>query len=486
MIKIKIFFAAVLFFIMTFQTACVLPAKKASGDKQLNRIQLQPNKQSKSKELHILYSSVEAGSEAIDNAAKQYQNQFDTKVVVDKFLYSNLQQKVFSELSQESSYYDLICMDTPWVPQLINQLEPMTGYIKNSKHPELLNLKDFISKSFMDTSVYNLKAPQKDAPVMEVVDIDKIVDAGFDVISFPVQSNALVVSYRKDLFNDEKYKTEFKQKYGRELTIPDTLDEYLDIAKFFIRDTNNDGRIDLYGTTLMAANHESVFCDYKSFLGDFGGTIFDKNMQPAFNNPTGVKALKYYGEWINKYHVTPPGAENYTWDDVATAFGSGLVAMSMNYHDMTLDKSVKGEVGYFKFPGVSDGSKIIRGPHFGSWGLAINKYSRNKQSAYDLAEWLTSPERQKEYLMYKQHVTRISAYNEAQISISDPLTREYYKVLGDSLKVGIGRPRITTYNQVAEVLEEALNGYVTGRLAAQDALDDAARKTQAIMKQAGY
>lgn len=486
LIKVKVYLAVLLVFCMVLPTACMAQNKQKLKEKQNSQMQKGPNKESKPKELHVLYASVEAGSDAVLNAAKQYESQNGINVIVDKFLYSNLQEKVFSELSQGSSYYDLICMDTPWVPQLVNQLEPMTQYIKNSKHQDQLKLQDFIAKVFLDTSVYNLKAPQKDAPQMEVVDIDEIKSAGFDVISFPIQSNVLVVSYRKDLFNNEKYKSEFQKKYGRDLNIPDTLEEYLDIAKFFTRDTNNDEKIDLYGTTLMAAKHESVLCDFKSFLGDFGGSICDKNMNPVFNSPVGVKALEYYGDWINKYKVTPPGAVNYTWDEVATAFGSGLVAMSMNYHDMTLDKSVKGEVGYFEFPGVSNGNTIVRGPHFGSWGLAINKYSQNKQAAYDLAEWFTSPDRQIEYLKYNQHVTRISAYNAAQVAISDSLIREYYKILGDSLKVGIGRPRITTYNQVAEEIEIAVNSYVTGQKGSKEALDEAAKQVDRIIKQTGY
>ncbi len=49
----------------------------------------------------------------------------------------------------------------------------------------------------------------------------------------------------------------------------------------------------------------------------------------------------------------------------------------MNYHDMKLDPKVKGgETGYFVFPGVDNGGNVVRGPHFGSWGVGISKYSK--------------------------------------------------------------------------------------------------------------
>lgn len=439
----------------------------------------------KPEELRILYATVEAGSEAILSVVDDYEAETGIKVTVDTFPYNSLQEKVFSELTQRSDYYDLICVDTPWVPQIVQHLEPMTKYIKKGKNSELLQLDDFITKVFLDTDVFDVDAPYKQPPAMDKVDVDKITDAGFDIIGLPIQSNVLTVSYRKDLFEDPKYQAEFKEKFGRELTIPETMEEYLDIAKFFTRDTDGDGEIDLYGTTLMAKRHESVMCDFKSFLSTFGGRLFDENMKPVLNNEKGQQALKYYGDWINKYKVTPPGTLTYSWDEVATVYGSGKVAMAMNYHDMKLEPNVNGKEGYFMFPGKEINGKINRGPHFGSWGLSISKYSKNKDAAYDLAVWLTSAKNQEKYLKYKQHVTRQSAY-EAAKSIDDPLTREYYAVMGESLKVGVGRPRITTYNRVSETIQIAVNDYLVGRKSLEEALDEAANKIEKIMERAGY
>lgn len=439
----------------------------------------------KPKELKILYATVEAGSEAIIDAVKKYEDQTGIKVSVDTFPYNNLQEKVFSELAQQSDYYDLMAIDTPWVPQIIQHLEPLSGYIAKTAHPERIKLDDFIAKAFLDTSVYKLDAPNEQPSAMNTIDLNEITKAGFDIVGLPIQSNALTVSYRKDLFEDPKNKEAFKQKFGRELTIPQTLDEYLDVAKFFTHDSDNDGKIDLYGTTLMAKKHEAAFVDFKSFLSNFGGAIFDDKMKPVFNNEKGIAALEYYGSWINKEKVTPPGVTTYTWDEVATVFGSGQVAMGMNYNDMQLDPKVGGKAGYFLFPGVKKGNEIVRGPHFGSWEISISKYSKNKQASYELAEWLTSPETQKEYLKFNQHVTRLSSYA-AAAAMEDEQKREFYQVLGESLKVGVGRPRITTYGQVSEAVQIAINDYLNGRKSAKEALDGAAKQVESIMEQEGY
>jgi multiple sugar transport system substrate-binding protein len=433
--------------------------------------------------LKVLYATVEAGSEAVVHAAENYRRKTGVHVEVSTFPYNSLQEKVFSELSRMSGEYDLIAVDTPWIPKIIRHLEPLTPYIRNSASAG--DIDDFIAKLFLDTSVFDKDKPQRAPVAMDTIDLDRITAAGFDVWSLPIQSNVLTVSYRKDLFQNEANRAAFRQRFHRELDIPNTLDEYLDIAKFFTRDTDRDRMIDLYGTTLMAGKHEANFVDYKSFLSDFGGELFDEKLQPVFDSDAGVKALKTYGKWILTEKVTPPDVLSYSWDEVEIAFGYGKAVMGMNYHDMKLQPNVGGQVGYFMFPGVKRGDTLVRGPHFGSWGLAVNKYSEHKAEAFALAGYLTSAEVQRDYLRFRQHVTRKSAYAAAR-ALPDESLREYYDVLGRSLNVGVGRPRIKNYDQVSEAVQTAVQQYLTGKKPADAALHDAAEKVKISMRENGY
>lgn len=444
------------------------------------------NLQAPEKKLRVLYATSEAGSEAVITFAEKYKEQTGIQIEVDALPYNSLQEKVFSELAQKSGYYDLMAIDTPWMPKVIQHLEPLSAYIQHTKRPNSIELDDFIAKVFLDTSVYKRDIPQQEPPRMNTISLKTITSAGFDIWSLPIQSNVLTVSYRKDLFQDPKYQEEFRKVYHRELTIPLTLDEYLDIAKFFTRDTDHDGKLDLYGTTLMGSKHEANFVDFKSFLSVFGGQLFDEEVKPVFHNEKGVQALETYGSWIGQYKVTPPDVLSYTWDEVPVMFGLGQVAMGMNYHNMMIDPRVKGgDVGYFKFPGTMVDSKLVQGPHFGSWGIAVNQYSERKQDAYELAEYLTSPDVQLQYLLFNHHVTRKSAYEHSK-NLDDASLREYYQVLSDSLSVGVGRPRISNYEQVSEVMQAAVHDYLTGKKGAKAALTEAAVQVEALMKEAGY
>ncbi|CAI6083325.1 ABC transporter substrate-binding protein [Cohnella sp. JJ-181] len=433
--------------------------------------------------LRVLYATVEAGSEAVIAAIERYQAITGQPVEVDTFPYNSLQEKVFSELARKSGHYDLMAVDTPWMPRILPHLEPLSAYIR-SADPSI-RVDDFITKVFMDTSVFDSIQPRQQPPAMDVVDVDRIQNAGFDIWSLPIQSNVLTVSYRKDLFLDPANRAAFRDRYGRELEVPQTLDAYLDIARFFTRDTDGDGTIDLYGTTLMAGKSEATFVDFKSFLNVYGGEMFDRNLRPVFNSQAGVEALETYGDWILKDKVTPPGVTGYTWDEVEIAFGYGQTAMGMNYHDMKLNPMVQGQVGSFMFPGVERSGTIVRGPHFGSWGLAVNKYAQQRQAAFDLAAYLTGAEAQQGYLKYRHHVTRMSAYEAAQ-HLPDISQREYYDVLGASLRVGVGRPRIKNYSQLSEAVQTAVQRYLTGRQSAKAALDQAVDTVSQFMIMEGY
>jgi ABC-type glycerol-3-phosphate transport system substrate-binding protein len=54
-----------------------------------------------------------------------------------------------------------------------------------------------------------------------------------DVFALPLADEAMVCCYRSDLLADERYRTEFKAKYGRELVPPATWQDITRIAEFF-------------------------------------------------------------------------------------------------------------------------------------------------------------------------------------------------------------------------------------------------------------
>jgi len=432
------------------------------------------------KQLHILYATAEANSAAVQAVLPAFKKATGVQLVMDTMPYNALQTKVFAEFASKSSYYDVVIVDTPWSPALAQNLEPLSSYMTNPALNKLapLNSSDFIPKVFYDTAVYNVKEPSLHYPnPTAAVDPVAIKKKGFDIYGLPIQANALSMAYRKDLFDDPAQKAAFKKEAGRALTVPKTLDEFAEVAKFF---TQPDKK--LYGTTLMAGTGDWATDDFKTLLAAFGGDgyMVGNKQELNFNSAAGVKALTYYRDLI-KAGVTPPGTTSASWDEVATMFNSGLTAMTMNYHDLKLDPSVAGGViGYAKVPAGNS-----EGPHFGTWMLSVNKYSKNKEWGYQAAQWLTSAGQATEMLKNGIHPARNSVYT-AAAKLKDPNIAAYYTTLKQALAVGAGRPRLTNYGEVDAVIFTMVNNVATGKAEPKAALTAAAAEVKKLLESAGY
>jgi multiple sugar transport system substrate-binding protein len=436
----------------------------------------------KPKSLNILYATAEANSDSVELVLPDFKKEFGIDIKLDTNPYDALQQKVFAELASSSPFYDLICVDTPWMPALTGKLEPLVSYFNDQKLNNVAktDVEDFIPKVFYDTSVYN---PDKSYLLFpgdtERVDLSAIEDEGFEVFGFPLQANVLVMSYRKDLFDDPQEQKVFQDRYGGQLAVPKTWDEFVEVAEFFTRPDER-----LYGTTLMAGAGDWATDDFKTLLECWGGDgrMVTDDFQMAFDSPEGVAALSYYRDLIQQNKVVPPGTTEASWDTVASTFGQGLTAMGMNYHNMTLEGGGGGEVSYAMVP-----QKEKYGPHFGTWMLSVNKFSENKEWAYRTATWLTSSETQTKMLEAQLHPTRTSVY---EYATSDSSLRKdfgnFYEVLGNSLAVGVGRPRLTNYSDVTKTIGVAVNNAASGRQSPEAVLGDAAGKITDALKQAGY
>jgi multiple sugar transport system substrate-binding protein len=431
----------------------------------------------KPKSLNMLYATVEADSDAIKLVLPAFKKEFGFGINLDTIPYNALQQKTFSELASRSSHYDIMIVDTPWMPALTKKVEPLSALIRKEKSSDL-QLTDFIDKVFYDTAVYSAKNPHAHYPkVNPKIDLGAITGSGFDVFGLPIQANVLTLSYRKDLFDDPSEKAAFKAKYGAELAPPATWDDFSKVAEFFTRPDKR-----LYGTTLMAGVGDWSVDDFKTLLASFGGDghmVGDK-FQFAFDTPQAVAALQFYQDMIQKQKIVPPGTTAASWDNASSYFGSGLTAMSMNYHTETLSGNVKGEIAYALVP-----KKVAHGPHFGTWMLSLNHFGKNKPWSFRALVWLTAAAQQRRMLATQLHPTRKSVYASAAGNASLAKFGNFYDILGQSLKYGVGRPRLTNYGDVSHTISVAVNQAANGSDPAGQ-LSGAATQVKSQLQQAGY
>tara|TARA_R100000365_G_scaffold2844_1_gene8835 strand:- start:4943 stop:6364 length:1422 start_codon:yes stop_codon:yes gene_type:complete len=428
--------------------------------------------------LRVLYTTAEANATAVQSRVDAFEEEFGIGLEIDTQPYDALQQRVFSEIASSSDYYDIYVVDTPWAPAIVGNLEPLSTYLSNEEMNEHADadVADFIPKVFFDTAVYNAADSIVQYPdPTETPDVDAITEAGFDVYGLPIQANVAVMGYRKDLFEDPAQQAAFQEAYGRELTVPETWDEYAEVAEFFTQPDKN-----LYGTTVMAGVGDWATDDFKTLLASYGGDghLVTDDLSLAFDSPEGVEALTYYRDLIESGSV-PPGSTSASWDEAATSFDNGLTAMTINYHALELADAVDGEIGYAPVP-----QGVGAGPHFGTWMLSLNKNGVNKDWAYQAIAWLTSSEQQLAMTEAQLHPSRTSVFEAAEAAGGDEA--EFYTTLGESLAVGVGRARLTNYMEISHAVAVSVNRAASGEVSPEDALAEASDAVTALLEQAGY
>jgi multiple sugar transport system substrate-binding protein len=115
----------------------------------------------------------------------------------------------------------------------------------------------------------------------------------------------------------------------------------------------------------------------------------------SFSTPAGVQTFQFLTDLMNKYHVAAPGSALGT-DAAAnngedqTLFAKGKVAMIENGDWITsgLPSAVKFHLGVLPFPCGPDGCWTVLNGLIDS----INAHSPNQQAAWELEQWLGSPQ----------------------------------------------------------------------------------------------
>ncbi len=112
----------------------------------------------------------------------------------------------------------------------------------------------------------------------------------------PFSANTMILAYNKELFSDESYRKEYREKYQRDLEPPETWEEFKQIADFFHRPDQK-----IYGTCLQGAPNFTYY-EWANFAYSMGNGIMQKTYGWEGNKktplllttPATVEATKVY------------------------------------------------------------------------------------------------------------------------------------------------------------------------------------------------
>ncbi len=305
------------------------------------------------------------------------------------------------------------------------------------------------------------------------------------LVQLPRHSDVSNFFYQKSLYEDDARKAAFKEKYGYDLAPPETWAQVKDQAIFFAAPP------DFYGFQFVGKD-EAITGRFYEMLVAEGGQMFDDNWVPTFNSEAGVAALQFFVD-LYAAKAVPAGVPNYTWDDTGLGFGSGSVAMDLDwggwssYFNDPANSKVAGNVGLVRAPKGSSGKRT---GWSGSHSFSITENCDNKDAAASFLTFLTSYDNQMVEARKGLLPTRAKVWGDAIAEFEaagNSFNAEVMKTFQTSMaEDAFTPPLLPEWIEVSNVLWPKLQAAVVGDMSAKDALDAAQVEAAAIMHDAGY
>jgi ABC-type glycerol-3-phosphate transport system substrate-binding protein len=365
---------------------------------------------------------VEAGGKAeLEPVAAAYKESAGTEVTFIELPYAGLFERLRTELSSGSVSFDVAALDAIWLTTFAPAVRPL-------------------DELFTD---------EVKADLFPVLVTEAQIEGSF--VGMPVWTNAEILFYRKDLFEDANEQSAFEAEYSYPLAPPKDWQQFSDIATFFTRGG------DLYGTDVKGA----VETEWLAHVLQAGspGVVLDDEGNVIIDNEQHLAALTFYSDLNNELQVSPPGAAQLDWGGAQNLFYQGQTAMMRFWaHAYPLtpeDSVVAGKVGVAPMIAGSAGVAGIPGP----WYLSVPEATGNAELATDFIRFAY----ENNALSLQSSLglaARVSAYEE----LAGQAGYEHFQPLLDTLAAPATKPRPATpeWQQIVDtvlvpMLQESLN-----------------------------
>jgi multiple sugar transport system substrate-binding protein len=315
-------------------------------------------------------------------------------------------------------------------------------------------------------------------------------------LAVPIDADQHNFYYNRTAFEDDRNREAYESEFGAELMVPETWDQYVQVAQFFNgRDWDFDGEPE-YGVVEAWQRGGYAWYWWQSKFFGYGGIYFDEEMNPLINSPAGVKALEI--QMAIKDSV-PPGIANFGSPEARNAFLNGEAPMVVHWTSTAkLSKDPEASqivdvVGIAMVPGVADGDTIYRRPALPTgWSAGIPKYSANIEAAARILDFYLQPERSRAIALNPDTWSepwRASSFDPEAWREQWPDDPEYGEaviaVMQETLENGVPDLQIPGQDEYVKVADAEISAGLTGTKSAQQALDDAAAEWNNITERLG-
>ncbi|MBU2534357.1 MAG: extracellular solute-binding protein [Alphaproteobacteria bacterium] len=314
---------------------------------------------------------------ALVELSKDFEAQSGHKMNFEFVPWTSFADRMLNELNSGGKLCDLMIGDSQWIG----------GAAENGQY---IKLNDFFAQEgitmddFIPATVTGYSEWPKGTP---------------NYWALPAFADVVGWTYRKDWFERPELQAEFKEKFGRDLDVPKTLDELTDIAKFF-QGREIDGKI-VYGAAIYTERgSEGITMGVTNWLYNYGFEYGDPanayELEGFVNSDGAVKGLEAYKDLYE--NGTPPGSSDWYMTEDIDAFKSGQVALQMNFAfiwpGVEADPIVGGgNSGYFPNPAGPYGQFA----QLGGQGISVVSFSDKRDAALEYIKWFAQPDVQQKW-----------------------------------------------------------------------------------------
>ena len=231
--------------------------------------------------------------------------------------------------------------------------------------------------------------PFDEIPILSDELPPRLIKSGYDnysllenrIYALPLDPSVQIFLYRADLFNDAKLRRAYYEYFHKNLAVPTTYDQYLQVAEFFSRKHNPDSPTE-YGATLTCGSATAAASDFLPLYLSKADSSYDSTEQIRLDISAMEEAIYQY-QMLEKFSCK----QNW-WSDSIRQFAEGRAAMTIVYSNYAADliryknSAVVGKVGTAIIPG--------RKPLLGGGIIGISKYSKKADACKQFFKWYYS------------------------------------------------------------------------------------------------
>lgn len=439
------------------------------------------------RQLNIITHAVPVIGEPTDLHATQFEELTGAKVNVVHVPFGDLFQRILIPFQTGQNAYDVLFYGSLWIGDLNPFLAPVPEAYRN-----VSGMQD-VTRNYIDVAKW-----------------------GDTMVQYPVDGDRHYLKYRSDIFDSAEAKAKFKEATGKDLTVPETWEDYNEIAHVFSGwDWDGDGNPN-YGSAEVTKRDDLMFSAFISRAAPYarnpnvkGGFFFDlETMEPQINNPGFVKGLQLF---VDASKDWAPGGANWGLGDEIFAFGGGQTLMSYSWDDAFVqaqqeDSPIRNHVAAAPLPGAHDVwnrktgtwdhfDQVSRAPYITwGWTAAVSNRSTNQDMAFDYLCFFSNEAN----TLHDLQIGRfgINPYRKAHFDPSlwrdkmgwdAKLTDTYVKTLAgmDESQNRVFDLRVPGVSQFMTSLATGVAAALAGQQSPQEALDGVAAEWKSIVERIG-